>query len=75
MNSVAEVANSTNVILTCLPDAGALGEVSSGEGGIVANPQDGLVLFEMSSMEPEAKVFDYFPVCYQKLNIFLITLR
>jgi 3-hydroxyisobutyrate dehydrogenase len=55
MNSVAEVANTTNVILTCLPDAGALDEVLSGECGIVANAQDGLVLIEMSSMEPEEK--------------------
>lgn len=55
MDSVAEVANSTNVILTFLPDAGALDQVLSRDVGIVANVQDGLVLIEMSRMEPEEK--------------------
>jgi 3-hydroxyisobutyrate dehydrogenase-like beta-hydroxyacid dehydrogenase len=50
--SVAELAKSVNVFLSCLTDDQAVRDVYYGPAGVLANASAGLVIFEMSTVSP-----------------------
>lgn len=51
-NSIAELANSVDVVLSCLTDDQAVREVYYGPAGVLANAKQGLLIFEMSTVLP-----------------------
>ena len=50
--SVAELAKSVNVFLSCLTDDQAVRDVYYGPAGVLANASTGLVILEMSTVSP-----------------------
>jgi len=50
--SVAELAKSVNVFLSCLTDDQAVRDVYYGPAGVLANTSTGLVILEMSTVSP-----------------------
>jgi 3-hydroxyisobutyrate dehydrogenase-like beta-hydroxyacid dehydrogenase len=50
--SVAELAKSVNVFLSCLTDDQAVRDVYYGPAGVLANASEGLVILEMSTVSP-----------------------
>ena len=46
------VAESSELVITCVKDADAVGEVLFGQNGLVAGKHDGLVVAEMSTINP-----------------------
>jgi 3-hydroxyisobutyrate dehydrogenase-like beta-hydroxyacid dehydrogenase len=50
--SVAELAKSVNVFLSCLTDDQAVRDVYYGPAGVLANASPGLVILEMSTVSP-----------------------
>jgi 3-hydroxyisobutyrate dehydrogenase-like beta-hydroxyacid dehydrogenase len=51
-DSLAELAKSVNVILSCLNDDQAVRDVYYGPAGVLANAATGLVILEMSTVSP-----------------------
>lgn len=51
-NSIAELAGSVNVVLSCLTDDQAVRDVYYGPLGVLANASAGLVILEMSTVLP-----------------------
>lgn len=54
VDSVAELAKSVNVFLSCLTDDQAVRDVYYGPAGVLANAPAGLVILEMSTVSPAA---------------------
>ena len=52
-NSIAELASSTDVILSCLANDDAVRNVYAGPEGVFANVRPGTVVIEMSTINPE----------------------
>ena len=52
-NSIAELASSTDVILSCLANDDAVRNVYAGPEGVFANVRPGTVVIEMSTVNPE----------------------
>lgn len=53
-DSLAELAKSVDVILSCLTDDGAVRDVYFGPAGVLANATAGLAVLEMSTVSPAA---------------------
>lgn len=51
--SVAEVAKSSDVIITMLPNSAIVSEVVGGSGGIFDNARAGALILDMSTVDPE----------------------
>ncbi|HEY1469941.1 MAG TPA: NAD(P)-dependent oxidoreductase [Candidatus Acidoferrum sp.] len=52
LDSLAELANSVNVVLSCLTNDQAVRDVYYGPEGVLANASAGLVILEMSTVSP-----------------------
>ena len=52
-NSIAELASTTDVILSCLANDDAVRNVYAGPEGVFANVRPGTVVIEMSTVNPE----------------------
>ncbi|WP_158746943.1 NAD(P)-dependent oxidoreductase [Acidisphaera sp. L21] len=53
-SSVAEAAKDAFLIVTMLPDTPQVQEVVLGEGGLYANPPQGRIIIDMSTISPQA---------------------
>jgi 4-hydroxybutyrate dehydrogenase/sulfolactaldehyde 3-reductase len=51
-SSAADVAKSSDVVLTMLPDSRVVEAVISGEGGVLAGAREGTLLMDMSTIDP-----------------------
>jgi len=55
-NSVAEVAKSSKIIITMLPDSPQVEEVLLGEKGVISHAQPGSLVVDMSSIAPDSAI-------------------
>jgi len=49
---VAEITETTDILLTCLPDVPTVEQVFLGDDGIIANTRSGQILVDHSTVEP-----------------------
>lgn len=56
VNSPNEVAKLSDIIITCVKDANALRDVSFGKNGITEEAHEGLVVADMSTIEPNETI-------------------
>ena len=50
------VAESSELVITCVKDAGAVDEILFGQDGLVAGKHDGLVVADMSTINPKSAI-------------------
>jgi len=54
--SIAEATSGADIVITMLPDSPDVESVVLGEDGVLAHARDGMVLIDMSTIEPEVSV-------------------
>ena len=52
VNSPKEVAEISDIVITCVKDANAVRQISFGENGIIEGKHDGLIVADMSTINP-----------------------